>query len=1343
MVSVNPATAELSAFDETAQLTAVVHDQHGQIMPRVVVNWASTDDRIATVSAAGLVTATGNGEAGITARAGSATGTASVTVAQRVHEVAVTPAVATLLMGESLRLRAAARDANGHEVVAAVFDWSSSDTSVARVDEGLVEGVAEGSATITAMAGSGSDSSEITVVNPDRLALAALYEATGGSGWNNARNWMTEAPLGTWAGVTMDGSRVSVLRLSRNNLRGTLPRQIGDLSALEELDLLGNRLTGALPPELGNLSNLKVLQLEGNAIQGAIPAEIGEISNLRTLALTGNGLAGRIPPELGNLARLEVLSVGRNRLSGSIPPELGNLANLIEATFWWNDLSGPIPPTLGRLKKLKSLHLAENRLTGPIPVEFGGLASIEKLIVRFNKLTGPIPQSLLQLADQLKSFQFQDNPDLCVPGTAGFIQWLGASRGVLCNRFDLIVLESLREATGGANWIRSDGWFETHATSEWYGVHADSLGRVTRLDLNGNGLKGRLPGTLGGLTQLKELRISGNALSGQLPLSLLELSLEALHYRDTELCAPSSTAFQSWLSTIPLHDGTDRSCDSSSERDVLLALWEATNGPRWSRRMHWLSVEPLGRWDGVETNEAGRVTALRLWLNRLAGVIPPELGELSELTILHLERNRLARSIPSTLGNLARLQDLRLSENQLMGSIPPELGALSGLESLSLSRNDLTGSVPEELGGLSVLTTLDLSENRLEGPIPGQLGQLRRLERLDVSRNDLSGSIPGDFGSLSSLTSLRLGENELSGSIPSSLGDLSNLEELIVSRNALSGEVPPELGRLANLRVLDLSNNARLAGVLPAELTSLGGLETFLTGGTNLCAPSTDRFLAWLEASNRRVARCAPVTAYLTQAIQSRAFPVPLVAGRDALLRVFVTSEHAAGEGIPPVRASFYVDGVEVHVADIPAPSAPIPTEINESDLRASSNATIPGSVLQPGLEVVIAVDPDGTLDPGLRVPKRVPETGRMEIDVRSVPTLDLTLVPFLRDQAPDATLLALIGEMVEDPQRHPGLWAVRTLLPVGEIDAKAHEPVVTSSTRVEDLLRETEAIRTMEGASGHFMGMIGGLTRGAAVLRGRVAVAGSDPVSMAHELAHNMSLEHWSCSVEDFLTLTYPEDGRIGAWGFDAREGGGLVAPTTWDLMGCVGPLQWIGEYNFTKATRFRVSDEDAADGAVAADPTRTLLLWGGIDEAGAPFLDPAFIVESAPKLPETGGDYEIKGRAADGGEMFTLRFDMPNVADGEGGSSFVFALPADPAWGGNLAEITLSGPGGTFRLDDETDLPMAILRAPGTGRVRGILRDVAASDLGQMAADGVALAAGLDVRFSRGIPDLADWDR
>ena len=78
-----------------------------------------------------------------------------------------------------------------------------------------------------------------------------------------------------------------------------------------------------------------------------------------------------------------------------------------------------------------------------------------------------------------------------------------------------------------------------------------------------------------------------------------------------------------------------------TDREALVALYNATGGPNWRRNNNWLSDVPISEWEGVTTDGNGRVTELDLHLNQLRGEIPPELGNLANLTKLWLTENQL------------------------------------------------------------------------------------------------------------------------------------------------------------------------------------------------------------------------------------------------------------------------------------------------------------------------------------------------------------------------------------------------------------------------------------------------------------------------------------------------------------------------------------------------------------------------------------------------------------------------------------------------------------------------------------------------------------------------------
>lgn len=691
-----------------------------------------------------------------------------------------------------------------------------------------------------------------------------------------------------------------------------------------------------------------------------------------------------------------------------------------------------------------------------------------------------------------------------------------------------------------------------------------------------------------------------------------------------------------------------------------------------------------------------------------------------------------------------------LHDNRLTGPIPAELGGLIRLPGLDLSGNALTGSIPPEIGRLNLLRYLDFAGNDLTGPIPGELGSLINLRRLDLSDNDLSGPIPGELGDLWYLETMRLSGNSLTDPLPAGLGNLRNLRALYLRDNDLTGPVTPEVGTLFRLRHLDVRRNPRLSGEIPNTWTALVGLDTLAAHGTDICVPPDPPYQDWLEGVlHQRVATCGEWAAYLTQAVQSREYPVPLVAGNDALLRVFPTAVRATVAGLPSVRATFYLDGAEAHRVEIAGSSTPVPTAIDEGSLEKSANADIPGSVVLPGLEMVVDIDPDGTLDPELGVARRIPETGRLPVRVVDIPNLDFTLVPFLYDEDPDSAVVGLVAEVAASPDGHELLSLMRTVLPVSSVTATAHEPVWTSTNVAVELFTETLLIRVAEQGSrwaglSRYMGMMSGPVVGGEEAYGsaRVAFAIPNDTAIARTIGVITNLRPAPCG-EAQPDPYYPyEDGSIGAWGYDSRIGA-LISPATPDLMSRCGHPGWISDYHFAKAVRYRRSPYGARTAATATSTTPSLLLWGGVSADGEPFLEPAFVVDvPSGSAPRAGSEHEITGRSAAGEELFSLRFDMTEAPGG--GGSFAVAVPASQDWARNLAVITLTGPGGGATLNLDTDRPLVVLRDPANGRIRGILRGSAAAALADADPGAVSFPLrGLEVMTSRGVPGPEQWSR
>lgn len=283
-------------------------------------------------------------------------------------------------------------------------------------------------------------------IETDKAALIALYDALEGEKWIDNRNWKSNAPLAEWYGVQVaqvhGQDRVVALRLGHNNLQGSIPEEIGNLSALQVLDLGYNtELNGSIPEELYNLIRLEVLKIRNTSVTGSlsssiqnlvkidtldlktapyalnddftsletlyaknevrmtgvIPAEIGKLRNARYIDLCNQGFSGSIPQEIGNLRAVTFLDLSNNNLSGNVPASIGNLKNLRTLFIGHNQLTGSIPTEIGNASNLDELFLNNNQLSGKIPAELSKLNRLTQLSLEYNKLSGEIPATLTSM----------------------------------------------------------------------------------------------------------------------------------------------------------------------------------------------------------------------------------------------------------------------------------------------------------------------------------------------------------------------------------------------------------------------------------------------------------------------------------------------------------------------------------------------------------------------------------------------------------------------------------------------------------------------------------------------------------------------------------------------------------------------------------------------------------------------------------------------------------------------------------------------------------------------------------------------------------------------------------
>src|SRR6266498_3244983 len=179
-VTVTPPSAVIPQ-GQTLQLTATPNDAAGTPIAGRAVAWASSNGAVATVNNSGLVSALAAGSATITATSEGQSGSAAVTVTPLpVASVAVSPATASILVGQTVQLTGTPKDASGNALSGRVVSWQSSNGSIATVrSSGLVTGLTAGSATITATSEGQSGSAALTVTAaPVPVASVAVSPAT-------------------------------------------------------------------------------------------------------------------------------------------------------------------------------------------------------------------------------------------------------------------------------------------------------------------------------------------------------------------------------------------------------------------------------------------------------------------------------------------------------------------------------------------------------------------------------------------------------------------------------------------------------------------------------------------------------------------------------------------------------------------------------------------------------------------------------------------------------------------------------------------------------------------------------------------------------------------------------------------------------------------------------------------------------------------------------------------------------------------------------------------------------------------------------------------------------------
>jgi hypothetical protein len=454
--------------------------------------------------------------------------------------------------------------------------------------------------------------------------------------------------------------------------------------------------------------------------------------------------------------------------------------------------------------------------------------------------------------------------------------------------------------------------------------------------------------------------------------------------------------------------------------------------------------------------------------------------------------------------------------------------------------------------------------------------------------------------------------------------------------------------------------------------------------------------------------------AYITQAVQTFDNSVPLVAGRNGLLRVFVRAS-GANAAQPPVRVRFYNSGgALISTTTIQAPSASVPAQLDEGSLTSTWNTPLTAAFLQPGLRMLVDVDPNNTVSEPNETDNTWPLNGQpAALDIRAVSTMFVTMVPVVQSARGDTG-------RVDQNNKANYILPMQQMFPVATIDADIRSPYTFTGAELQSgganwtqLLQELYALRVTEATGRMYYGVVRvGYTSGVAGLGyiGAPAAIGWDyqPSGhevMAHELGHNLGRLHAPCGNPSGVDNQYPYSGAtIGVSGYDVIAGT-LKAPTVRDLMSYCDPA-WISDYTYRAIFNFRSTFYPTVGASLEARAValRGLLIWGRIEQ-GRLVLEPAIEVDAPASLPTRSGPHRVEAFGPNGETLFSLSFNGERVADGQdpNDQTFAFVVPVSQLKGVELNRIRFAAIGRQVeqRGTGGGAAPAAERTAPGRVRV------------------------------------------
>ncbi|KAJ8443482.1 hypothetical protein Cgig2_016965 [Carnegiea gigantea] len=300
-------------------------------------------------------------------------------------------------------------------------------------------------------------------------------------------------------------SSMVLYQVSDNQLFGSIPHQICQVTSMKYFDISNNRLSGQIPNCISDLSSsLLVLDLKGNKFQGTVPHPYPKSCRLKMINLSSNQLEGSLPRSLANCRDLEVLDIGRNHVNDTFPSWLGGLPQLHVLVLRYNHFHGKIGKPEGGLDfhSLRIIDLSNNYHTGDLPIAYLQNWNAMKLFDESQSIaSGTTFQSAIVISKL----------HMAMIGTEEYNYSITITNKGNDLKYMTKVLTVFRAIDFSSNNFTG---MIPNCIGEMRGLEA--------LNLSNNNLQGEIPSSLANMSRLESLDLSNNRLSGQIPQELTQ-----------------------------------------------------------------------------------------------------------------------------------------------------------------------------------------------------------------------------------------------------------------------------------------------------------------------------------------------------------------------------------------------------------------------------------------------------------------------------------------------------------------------------------------------------------------------------------------------------------------------------------------------------------------------------------------------------------------------------------------------------------------------------------------------------------------------------------------------------